>query len=357
MTAIVHSVRHHRTSIGVIILILLLSCRGSLDAEVPRVELTLTDLSERLSAQAFWDPLSGVVILKKNGHLANFRLDDELVIFDYEEFALLDVPRRSSKGFSVTEAFIDRIASFFDTQPPPVSYRVGAILIDPGHGGKDPGAIGTAKINGSTVTVREKDVVLKVAKDLHTRLKTTWPDKQILLTRTGDTFPSLEDRVEMANSVKLQPHEAILYVSIHANSAFNKSSSGFEVWYLTPDYRRTVIDKTDTASSDILPILNSMMEEEFTTESILIAKSIMEGLHAQIGSISPNRGIKEEAWFVVRNAKMPSVLVELGFVSNPAEARLLATDEYLKKCSAGIYNGLAAFIAHFEGSRGFTAQR
>ncbi len=357
MTATARSIRRQLHSIAAVALILILAVPGRLGAESPGIELTLSELSARLQANAFWDPLSGVVMIKKNGHLANFRINDELVIFDYDEFALLDAPQRGPKGLVVTSAFLDRISSFFDTQPAPVSYRVGAILIDPGHGGKDPGAIGTTKINGKTVTVREKDVVLKVALDLHKRLKSTWPDKQILLTRTGDTFPSLEDRVEMANSVKLKPHEAILYLSIHANAAFNTSSSGFEVWYLTPDYRRTVIDKTDSSSSDILPILNSMMEEEFTTESILIAKSVMEGLNTQIGSLSPNRGMKEEAWFVVRNAKMPSVLVELGFVSNPAEARLLASDEYLKKCSTGIYNGLANFIAHFEGSRGFTEQR
>lgn len=158
----------------------------------------------------------------------------------------------------------------------------------------------------------------------------------------------------MANSVKLGAHEAILYLSIHANSAFNKSSDGFEVWYLTPDYRRTVIDKTDE-SKEILPILNSMMEEEFTTESILIAKSIGDGLDLQIGKQSPNRGIKEEEWFVVRNARMPSVLVELGFVSNPTEAKLLADSDYLQKCAAGIYNGLSGFILQFEGSRGFTS--
>ena len=97
-----------------------------------------------------------------------------------------------------------------------------------------------------------------------------------------------------------------------------------------------------------------MMEEEYTTESILMAKFIEDGLNAQVGSLSPQRGIKEEEWFVVRNAKMPSVLVETGFLSNAEEAALLSDDNYLKKLSLGIYNGLGAFITHFERSRGFT---
>jgi N-acetylmuramoyl-L-alanine amidase len=317
--------------------------------------VSLQDEAKKLGAELFWDPLSGSVTISKEGHLVNFRVGEELVLFDYREFALMDAPRQDGQGIVLTKAFADRLDSFFETVPPPVAYRVGAILIDPGHGGKDPGAIGKIIKDGKTIEVREKDVVLKVAKEVYALLSRNYPDKKILLTRTGDTYPSLEYRVEMANSVKLGEHEAIIYISIHANSAFNPTSSGFEVWYLTPDYRRTVIDKTDKDSAEILPILNSMMEEEFTTESVLIAKTLMDNLASQIGKQSQNRGIKEESWFVVRNARMPSVLVELGFVSNPDEVRLLANDDYLQKCATGIYNGLSTFISHFENSRGFTS--
>lgn len=314
----------------------------------------LADIQSGLDCQVFWDPLSQVVTVQKNGHFATFRSGESLVIFDYTQFVLLDPPRSTAGTIEVSRSFYDRLSSFFDTLPPQVTYRVGAILIDPGHGGKDPGAVGKAKISGKTVDVKEKDVVLTVALDLRDRLAAVYPDKKIVLTRSGDTFPSLEQRVDIANSIKLGPHEAVLYISIHANAAFNTASRGFEVWYLSPDYRRTVIDSDSDTSSEILPILNSMMEEEFTTESILIAKSIMDQLEKHIGGQSPNRGLKEESWFVVRNARMPSVLVELGFVSNPGEAALLADKSYLKKCATGIYNGLVDFIKHFEGSRGFT---
>lgn len=319
--------------------------------------IPLVDAAKELEAELFWDPLSGSITLAKNGHLVNFRSGEQLVLFDYQELALMDAPEQSSRGIFITRSFNDRLERFFETIPPPVSYRVGAILIDPGHGGKDPGAIGKTVIKGKSVEVTEKDIVLRVATTLYKRLSLLYPDKKILLSRSADTYPSLVDRVEMANSVKLEDHEAILYISIHANSAFNQASSGFEVWYLSPDYRRTVIDKTDTDTAGIQPILNSMMEEEFTTESVLIAKSIMDELDKNIGKESPNRGIKEESWFVVRNARMPSVLVELGFVSNPKEVKLLVDDEYLQKCADGIYTGLTNFISHFEGSRGFTLQQ
>ncbi len=326
-------------------------------AAQPNQSVSLAETAKKIGADLYWDPLNGSIALTSEGHLVSCRVGEPLVFFDYSELALMDPPSLTDAGLAISLSFANRLDSFFKTLPAPVAYRVGAILIDPGHGGKDPGAIGQASLNGKMVEVREKDVVLTVAKDLYNRLTKAYPDKKILLTRSGDTYPSLEDRVEMANSVKLGEHEAILYLSIHANSAFNKDSSGFEVWYLTPDYRRTVIDKTDEASSEILPILNTMMEEEFTTESILIAKSVMDELNAQIGSQSRNRGLKAESWFVVRNARMPSVLVELGFVSNPAEAKLLSNQEYLKKCSLGLYNGLVSFITNFEGSRGFTGNQ
>ena len=185
-----------------------------------------------------------------------------------------------------------------------------------------------------------------------------YPEKQIIMTRYGDTFPQLSERTEIANNVKLGQNEAILYVSIHANASLNKASSGYEVWYLSPGYRRTVLDKSAAEGDKTLfPILNSMMEEEYTTESILIAKFIMDGMGAQIGNVSKARGIKAEEWFVVRNANMPSVLIEVGFVTNEKEALNLNNDAYLQKISLGIYNGINAFVTHFERSRGFTSAK
>ena len=96
------------------------------------------------------------------------------------------------------------------------------------------------------------------------------------------------------------------------------------------------------------------MEEEYTAESILIAKFIMDGLSSQIGSVSKARGIKAEEWFVVKNSNMPSVLIEVGFLTNEKEALNLNDKSYLQKTSLGIYNGVSAFITHFERSRGFT---
>ena len=162
----------------------------------------------------------------------------------------------------------------------------------------------------------------------------------------------------MANSVEMAPNEAIIYVSIHANSSFNKNAKGFEVWYLNPEYRRTLVDsgKPGGPDQEIAPILNAMLEEEFTTESIILARDIMSGLQSGIGSDSPNRGIRADEWFVVRNARMPSVLIEAGFVTNPEEGRLLTRDDYLLRVADGVYNGLVDFVSYFESMRGSSSR-
>ena len=304
----------------------------------------------RLGAEVFADPISGIVCLAKDGKTASFRPGSRIVLFDGKP-SLLESAIGGNPPVLEEEIF-SRLYDFFAPAMPSYFYKVGAVLIDPGHGGKDPGSSGSYSKDGKKVTVKEKDVVLSAAKMLFEMLVRKYPDKKILMTRTGDTYPSLEDRVNMANSVELENHEAVIYVSIHANAAFNKSSSGFEVWYLSPDYRRTVIDGKSVDSAEIVPILNSMMEEEFTTESILIAQSVLEGLEAEVGSLSNNRGLKAESWFVVRNARMPSVLIELGFVTNEDEARLLDDSEYLQKCASGIYNGIVNFVSYFEGIGG-----
>jgi len=117
-----------------------------------------------------------------------------------------------------------------------------------------------------------------------------------------------------------------------------------------------VIDKSKYEDSkEVIPILNSMMEEELTTESILLSNYILKHLGESIGKLLPSRGLKSYDWFVVRNARMPSVLVELGFVSNEADALLMSNDTHLKNLSNALYKGITDFVGFFERSGAFTA--
>jgi N-acetylmuramoyl-L-alanine amidase len=199
-------------------------------------------------------------------------------------------------------------------------------------------------------------VNLDVSVRLYRLLKERYPSKKILLTRDRDVFLELEERTEIANSMPLEDNEAIIFISMHANASFTKKPKGFEVWYLPPEYKRDLIDrdKVEEENLEILPVLNTMLEVEYATESIMLAKAILEGMERKIGTQTVNRGLKAETWFVVRKSKMPSVLIELGFVTNPEEARLLQDDSYLHKLSQGIYNGIQKFVALFEDTRGFT---
>ena len=320
-------------------------------------KISITKFTADNGSDFFWDPFTASGCIQKNGHTVVFRADDPIVTIDYSQLALVNPPEEKDGTIYIDASFTDLVKPVFEN---PVEnnytglFKIGAILIDEGHGGKDPGAMETYTFSGKKTVVREKDITLSAAKKLYKLLKNNYPDKKILLTRDDDTFLSLAERVEKANSVQLKDNEAVVYVSIHVNAAFDKKAGGFEAWYLSPGYRRNVIDTSASSDKELLPILNSMMEEEYTTESILIAKYIIDGLTAQAEGKIASRGIKQEEWFVVRNAKMPSVLVELGFLTNPTEAALLINDDYLQKLTLGIYNGISSFITHFERSRGFT---
>lgn len=316
--------------------------------------LELNSQTQKNGITLYWDTLSESGIMEKNGHQISFRVSDGFILQDYKKLAAVDSPEIKDGRLLVSKAFMDNAINFFNTEVSESGYKIGAILIDPGHGGKDPGAVDTHSINGKKVTIREKDINLSVGKMIYSKLKAAYPEKNILMTRSTDRFLSLSERTDIANAVKLKDREAVLYISVHVNSSLDKTASGYEVWYLSPGYRRTVLEKTGDVDKNLFTVMNSMMEEEYTTESILIAKFIMDGMEAQVGKLSNARGIKAEEWFVVRNSNMPAVLVELGFLTNEKEAVNLNNNSYLQKLSLGIYNGLTAFITHFERSRGFT---
>jgi N-acetylmuramoyl-L-alanine amidase len=330
-------------------------------AEITGKIFTLDETLTRLGAEFSWDPFFRSGVLSTAGHFAAFEMgnagEEGFLLFDGRELVLVPAPYLERGTLRFPETFVASLQEVLDTaiREDHTQFRIAAIILDPGHGGRDTGAVGNHVIDGKQVRVVEKDITLKVAQDIHSRLTSGFPEKRILHTRNNDTYPTLEDRVTIANSVSLKDNEAILFISIHANASLNKNARGYEVWYLTPEYRRTVIDKEKyDDSAEIISIRNAMLEEEFTTESIIMAQLIMNHFQEQIGSLLPSRGIKEEEWFVVRNARMPSVLVELGFVTNEEDARLMTHDIHLKHFSEAIYNGIIDFIAMFERSGGFT---
>jgi N-acetylmuramoyl-L-alanine amidase len=321
-------------------------------------EMSLFSLLHRVNGRLQWDPYTDMGVIISGEDRFTFSIDSSTMVHNYKEKIEIGPVRREDGDIlfpqSTALAIIERIEEPREDGTAP---RIAAVLLDPGHGGKDSGAIGThKKTDGTVLTLKEKDIVLDISNDIFHLLKYRYPDKKILRTRSGDTYPSLEDRVEMANNIHLNTSEAIIFVSIHANASLNSKAKGFEVWYLPPDYRRELIDpkSIDPETKEILPILNTMLEEEYTVESVILAQRILQGIESEIGEVSVNRGLKDETWFVVRNANMPSVLVEIGFITNPEEAKLLGEEDHLQALTRGIYNGICDFIDYFEQTSGFT---
>ena len=335
------------------VLIILLLISGIVFGESPEGDMvSLKSIINETSAIFRWDPYRSMGELTFSGKSVIFKPGIPFLLLNYYQKSVnLDIQRDSNGGIIFSKKAAEIIIDYFT--PSLInsnSLRIKAIIIDPGHGGKDPGAIGKYIDDGKQFDLQEKNIVLTVGRSVAAALKRTYEDKDIILTRSKDEFITLEQRTVIANEIELKDNESIIFISIHANASLNSKAKGFEVWYLPPDYRRELLDESviESELQDVIPILNTMLEEEITVESILLAQSIQKGLENFIGDKIDDRGLKEESWFVVRNAKMPAVLVELGFITNQDEALILGNPTHLKKISEGIYNGVSSFIDHFE---------
>ncbi len=337
--------------LSVFIILFLFLFLGHLSAE--EKALDLKTVLDTFNARLDWEPLTRSATLHSGGQRISFRIGDYggASLFNGNTVVRGTQPWLYAGELRFPESWLASFSALISRsqQEHAEKFRVAAILIDPGHGGKDPGAIGSHTIAGKKLEIKEKDIALKVAQDLHSRLKKNFPDKRVLLTRTGDTYPSLEERVQIANTVPLKENEAVIYLSIHCKASFNKSARGYEVWYLSPDYRRDLVsDRVETDNSEILPIINDMLEEEFTTESIIIAQNVLHYLDLYFGDETSSRGLKAAEWFVVRNAKMPSILVELGFVTNMEDAKLFTSPYHLQRFGEALYSAVADYVRSFE---------
>ncbi|MBT3273507.1 MAG: N-acetylmuramoyl-L-alanine amidase [Spirochaetales bacterium] len=321
-------------------------------------QVPLLDLVDELGAEFLWEPYRRIGTIGLGGTRVTFKADTGTLVINYSE-------EIREGGISVADGMLvaaDSAAvymrSLFSRYVAGDGPSITAVVIDPGHGGKDPGANHIHVFDGKTISLMEKDIVLDISIQLKNLLLERFPQKQIILTRSNDVYLQLEERVEIANNIDLDDEtDAIIFISVHANASLNSATYGYEVWYLPPEYGRGNLvskDLVGAEAQDIRKILNSMKDEEFTVESVLLAQHILTGFDTMIGDTSKNLGLKEESWFVVRNAKMPSVLVELGFITNTDEAALMADPVHLRKMTLGLYNGVTDFITEFESKKGFT---
>ena len=317
---------------------------------------TLSSISSGEAVQFRWDPLFRDGAFNFGNHNGSFSVasregETGYLIFNNRELFNVPLPYNNQGTLVFPEAFVSTLRDTFARlhENDAGGFRIAAIIIDPGHGGKDPGTIGNLSVNGRNTQIYEKDIVLRVGLALRNRLIQTYPDKRILMTRDTDVYKSLDQRSEMANSVTVRDNESVIFISIHVNWGANSSARGYEVWHITSGQRRTLLDTSKhNYSPDIAAIMERMLEEEYTSESILLADSILSGFGQVFGSSVPSRGRKANDWFVVRNSRMPAVLVELGFVSNREDALLMTGEEGLQRYTSSLYNGITNFIGIFE---------
>jgi N-acetylmuramoyl-L-alanine amidase len=312
-----------------------------------------------------WDPFFQEGSFTIGGHYGVFSTAIQagtsgFFMLDNREIYPVPLPYMNSGELAFPEPFVQTVKEAFiqSIREDESHYRIAAIIIDPGHGGRDSGAASTHMINGKETRVLEKDIVLNASKQLRDMLTRAYPDKRILMTRESDITLSLEERTLIANAVPIRRNEAIIYISIHANSSRDRNAKGFEVWHIKPDYRRNLLDESHFPDSpELRQIMNLLTEEAFIAESIRIAGSILDSLQVAMGNSMPSRGLKEEDWFVVRRSNMPAVLVELGFVSNRDDTLIMTSDAGLRKLVEALYKGISDFVADFERSGGFIAAR
>jgi N-acetylmuramoyl-L-alanine amidase len=336
----------------------------SLSAQSPGV--SLKDFAAQVGAQLWTDPWRGVALLQTPSRTLSLDFATGLALGDGEqEFQLRPLspsangPLLSSTDASVLQQWLLKTSQRTPGKTGPESpaaqapvrqdsgRRVQVIVLDAGHGGSDPGSLGRHEIDGLNVVLKEKDLALAVVLETNRLLQEAFPDRTIVLTRNSDTYPTLEERVKKAHAQKLGPHDSILFLSVHFNASLNAKASGLEFWYVPQDYEREVIASHEVPES-VFPVLNLMVDQEFKKESQDLAKDLARGLAAELGDDQIQRGLKENPWFVVRMARMPAVLAELGFITNPEEAKKLHDPAYLKQLARGLYTGLASFIRSYE---------
>ncbi len=218
------------------------------------------------------------------------------------------------------------------------SGRRGTIVLDPGHGGNDPGATGRGGL-------REKNVTLDVALRLRDLL--SQDGFRVIMTRQTDRFIPLSRRSQIANQ-----SGADLFVSIHVNSSRRRSVSGFEVYYLseaTDDHARAIEASENedlpgdvgSSSPETEAIVWDLLYTEHRAESSTLASRVSQGLKKELPT--RNRGIKSARFAVLKGSRMPAVLVEVGFVSHPLEEARLRSPAYRQRLADGIRDGILLF--------------
>jgi N-acetylmuramoyl-L-alanine amidase len=234
---------------------------------------------------------------------------------------------------------------------------IRTVVVDAGHGGHDPGAIGPGGL-------QEKELTLYVARRLAAILQDELGVK-VVLTRARDVFLPLRERTAVANRVK-----ADLFVSIHVNAAPRAPATGTETYFLSSEatdnaaraaaaFENKVIDLEPGGRGGgrdlVRSILWDLAQSEFQQESSHLAEALQENLEKALRQ--PSRGVKQAPFYVLGGAAMPAVLVEMGFISNPQDEERLKDEGYRDRIARALAAGLGAYKRRYDQKSGVLATR
>ena len=223
---------------------------------------------------------------------------------------------------------------------------IPVVVIDPGHGGMDPGALGPTKI-------KEKDAVLDVARYLEKYLCERGKVKPVL-TRVGDYYVTLRERMKIA-----EQHGASLFISLHTNASKNRRAAGTSVFILSlegaTDEAATLLAEKENAADMIageyesshqdvvFGIVVQMKQTAMINESGLLASVMLKNLKSSVETV--DRGVRQAGFAVLKSMMFPSVLIELAFITNRKEERLLKSSSFKKKLATALGAGIEAYVS------------
>ena len=234
--------------------------------------------------------------------------------------------------------------------------KIGFIVLDAGHGGKDPGAIGRGKIY-------EKEITLSMVKKVGAILAKEHKGIGIYYTRSTDVFVELGGRTEFANR-KLTTRDGGLFVSIHVNASVVPKMNGYETYYLSQTPTNSEARSTAALENNVVVLENQGRRKSYddveyiealmaTTQIQKESRTLSESIQKKMGGAIkdfPSRGVKTADFFVLRGSLMPAALVEIGYITNKKEVARLTDDTYQDKVASSVSSGIGAFLKSWGGA-------
>ncbi|MFA5304982.1 MAG: N-acetylmuramoyl-L-alanine amidase [Candidatus Omnitrophota bacterium] len=286
------------------------------------------DFCKKHNLQYDFDTLDDVIKISSSGKDIRLILNSNIVYFNGSTFSLSDAPQYSNGKLFVPQGLEKTIFS----KEPVFSgsiFTIKTVVIDPGHGGKDPGAL-------SCRGMREKDLNLKIAKYLKEELE----DRgiKVILTRDRDIYISLQGRVNVAKR-----HNADIFISIHGNSNRSKRLKGAEVYYLAPNRFNSQERALKLAKEEnfrlkrVNPDTEAILWDLLLTQNYVLSVELSRSLYFSFRDLGFSmRPPKKAPFYVLRLAYVPSVLVETGYLSNRYEEKWLRKESYQRQIAEAI---------------------